>query len=381
MAALRQALGGTGANPTPPPVTALDAVQQNTNAALGPARIFQDMNPDLSIITDVAGAAFSQANPRQGGGHDPNRTGFNLQQLELSVNSAVDPFFSYTANLVYSQFGVEIEEAYGVTTALPENLQLRAGQFLTRMGRLNTSHPHAWEFLDQPFHWSKVFGGEGNRGLGAEVSWLTPLPWYVEVVGSLTDATGAATARSFYGGQGLGVRSPLDLQGSARVEQFFPLGRDWALTWGLSGASGPNPSGPGNRSDVLASDLYLRWRPLEEGSLQLVTWTTEGLYRRRQYPGRLVEDWGGYSSLFWRFAWQWGVAARAEWGQNLAQDPLDLDLVGDRQRYTAALTFWPTEFSRLRWQNSVDLLSGTVPVYGSILGVEFVTGAHGAHKY
>lgn len=376
---LRQALGGDGASP--PPAAALDPVQQNTNGWSGAARLFQSMNPDISIITDVAGAMFSTEKPLQGGGHDPNRSGFNLQQVEMAIDSSVDPFFAYRANLVYSQFGVEIEEAYGVTTALPENLQLRVGQFLTRMGRLNTTHPHTWEYVDQPFFWSKVYGGEGNRGLGAELNWLAPLPWYAEVATSLTQAGGASTARSFYGASDLGVRSPLDLQATGRLDQFFPIDRDWAVNWGLSGATGPNASGPGNRTDLLATDVYVRWRPLSEGSMQLATWTTEGILRRRQVPGGLLQDLGGYSSLFWRFAWQWGVAARAEWGQNLALDPLDPDLAGDRQRYSTALTYWPSEFSRIRLQGSVDLPPMREPVYGAILGFEFVTGAHGAHKF
>ena len=55
----------------------------------------------------------------------------------------VDPYFRFDSNLVFSQFGVEIEEAYATTLDLPANLQVRAGQFLTRFGRINATHPHA----------------------------------------------------------------------------------------------------------------------------------------------------------------------------------------------------------------------------------------------
>ncbi|MEB3222328.1 MAG: zinc-regulated TonB-dependent outer membrane receptor, partial [Candidatus Sericytochromatia bacterium] len=217
MADLEQLLGGgAGASPAPAPPA----------PAAGPmvavSRTFQDMNPNISIIMDVAAAAFSRA-PDQRGGHDPRANGFNLQQLELAIGAPVDPFWRFDSNLVYSQFGVEIEEAYATSLQAPFDMQARVGQFLTRFGRLNGTHPHTWEFVDQPLANGKFFGGEGNRGLGGEVSWLAPVPWYMELVGSATDATGGATARSFYGNQGLGVRSPLDTQLTTSLRQFFPL--------------------------------------------------------------------------------------------------------------------------------------------------------------
>src|SRR5690606_10097393 len=51
------------------------------------------MNPDLALILDVAFAYFSEEENLQTGAHDPTETGFNLQQLELSVGAAVDPYF------------------------------------------------------------------------------------------------------------------------------------------------------------------------------------------------------------------------------------------------------------------------------------------------
>ena len=59
----------------------------------------------------------------------------------MSLGENVDHLFELRANLVFSAYGVEVEEAYGRTLALPGGLQLRAGQFLTRMGRLNAPTP------------------------------------------------------------------------------------------------------------------------------------------------------------------------------------------------------------------------------------------------
>ena len=156
-------------------------------AAAPPATGGSSFELDLAFILDVAGAWFSDE-PLQTGAHDPSDTGFHLQQLEMSIGANVDHLFDLRANLVFSAFGVEVEEAYGRTLALPGGLQARMGQFLTRMGRLNATHPHAWSFVDQPLVNGTFLGSEGSRGLGAEVSWLAPTPWYVELLASATDA-------------------------------------------------------------------------------------------------------------------------------------------------------------------------------------------------
>jgi len=347
------------------------------------------LNPDLSVILDAALAGFSEDEPRQAGGHDPAKNGFTIQQVELALSKAVDPYFRFDSFLVLSPFGIEIEEAFATTTSLPWSLQVRAGQFLNRFGRQNATHPHSWDFIDQPFMWSRVFGGEGNRGAGAELSWLSPLPWYLELVASTTEAGGEATARSFWGAQDLGVHSPFDLQQSLALKQFFPLSDDLSLLWGVTGAFGPNPTGHGNRSEVYGTDLYLKYRPITVGSHTVISLQTEALYRRRQVPEDVLQDVGGYSQLLWRWALRFASALRYEYGSPVwnrdgdpANDYLDPLWDGHRQRVSLATTFWPTEFSRLRVQGSMDTTSGANPtIWGLMFALEVSAGAHGAHAF
>ena len=87
-----------------------------------------------------------------------------------------------------------------------------------------------------------MMGGDGNRGLGVEASWLSPLPWYVELVLSQTMAVGQCCARSFYADDDRGVRGPQDFQTTAALKQFHALSDDWSLATGLSFAVGPNAS-------------------------------------------------------------------------------------------------------------------------------------------
>jgi hypothetical protein len=338
-------------------------------------------NPNISLILDAAGAYF-RGEPRQAGAHDPNKTGFTLQQLELHIDHSVDPYFRLDANIVFAQFGVEVEEAYATTLQLPGGLQARAGQFLTRFGRLNPTHPHSWSFLDQPLVSGKFFGGEGSRGLGAELSWLLPTGWFAELVGSVTDAAGACCARSFYGAQDLGVDNPGDLLGTVALKQFFPLGEDWSLLWGISAQAGPNASGAGNRTEIVGTDLYLRLRPADSTQREAVSWQTEAMLRRRQVPGAVLQDWGLYSQLIWNVDPQWELGARYEEVSGVASDPLDPEWVEARRRATAQVTYYPSHFSRLRLQGGWDQ-PGWVndPTWIVMLGLEVLVGAHGAHNY
>ena len=359
-----------------------------------PGQVLQSLNPDIALIADVALAVFSAAPEDvpalQAGGHDAQKNGFNFQGLELSAGKAVDPYFRFDANLVFGAEGVEIEEAYATTLGLPGQLQVRAGKFLTRFGRLNPTHLHVWDFSDQPFVLSRVFGGEGNRGVGLEGSWLLPLPWYVELVASATEASGEGTTRSFQDeNPDFFVQGPLDVQGTVALKQFFALSDDWSLLWGLSGAEGPNPTGPRTRSWIAGTDVYLKYRPLSGGSTTQVALQAEGFWRVREVPDGVLEDFGLYAYLSWRFAQRWTAAVRYELGTPardgsgaVAADYLDPDWTANRQRFSATLTFRPTEFSRLRLQASVDRPGWWPrPNVAVLLTLGVAVGAHGAHTF
>jgi hypothetical protein len=301
----------------------------------------------------------------------------------------VDPYFRFDTNVVFSLSGVEVEEAYGTTLALPGALQARFGQMLHRFGRLNASHPHSWDFVDQPFALGRVFGAEGGRGLGVELSWLAPLPWYVELVATTLGAGGEAQARSFHGADDLGVETPADLLYVTALKQFFPLGHDWSLASGLSSALGPNPTGRDNRTDVFGADLYLKYRPITRASHATLALQSEWIYRRRQIPDDLLWDVSGYAQLVWRFAKRWACAGRWDYGSPAfdrtggasSADPLDPEWIDSRHRVSANVSFWPTEFSRFRLQGSRDAPGWRDPIWATFLAAELVTGAHGSHPF
>ena len=349
-------------------------------AAAGPVAA-STVNYDLALILDVAGAWFSDE-PMPLGGHDPSRTGFTFQQLELTFGASVDPYMRLDANLVFSEFGVEVEEAYVTTLALPANLQLRAGQFLTPFGRINQQHPHAWAFLDQPLVNGKFFGSEGSRGLGAELSWLSPLPWFAELTGAVTNATGECCARSFFGGDEIGVRTVADLLYTTRLAQFFPLGDAFSVLWGLSAQFGPNATGPGNRTEIYGTDLYLRYKPPGSAHNTALGLQIEFMVRSRQVPEDALQDYGGRAELVWDITERWQTGIRQEFVTGVENDPLNPEWHPDRRRLAGQVTFFPSHFSHIRMQLQLDEPEWIEsPIYAVMLGLEALIGAHGAHEF
>lgn len=337
------------------------------------------LNPDIALILNVALAVFSDAEPQQLGAHDPKSTGFNFQQLELSFGASVDPYFRLDADVIFSEHGVELEEAVATSLALPWNLQVRAGQFLSRFGRINPTHPHAWSFADQPLALGKFFGPENSRGVGAEVSWLAPLPWYLELVASAAGAASECCARSFLGDTEPPVRSPDDLLYTAAVRQFVPFDDDWSLAFGLSGQFGPNDTADGNRTEIYGADVYLRFRPVDATSRAAFSIQAEGLYRSRQVPGdERLDDYGLYAQAVWNIDERWEVGARYELVSGLAADYIDPLWTEDRQRVSAAVTFYPSHFSRFRLQGNYDYPTG---IWAGFLAAEMLIGAHGSHEF
>lgn len=360
-------------------------VRKQARPALSPA----DFLPDLAFIADFGFAAFSQEDPRQTGAHDPTETGFFLQQVELSFGKAVDHWFRLDGNLVFSGSGVEIEEVYATTLALPARMQVRAGQFLTRFGRVNPTHPHQWAFVDQALVVGRLFGAEGSRGIGAEWSVLPPLPWSLELISSVTDAAGEGEARSFYGGNALGVKSPLDLQWTFVLEQFFALPASNDLLLGISFAAGPNGTGLGNRTEILGVDLSWKRRSLGLARRAQVSAQTEWAVRRMQRPLDAIWDLTGLVMAEVRPIPRLGFALRYEYGTPsrgldgaVVADEIDPSWTTARHRGAGAFTIWPTEFSRIRVQGGIDApLDRDQPIYSFMLAMELLVGSHAAHTW
>lgn len=361
----------------------------------------------------------------QGGGHDPRKRGFTVQNVELSFLGAVDPYFTGEAHIIFNidpysgETVVELEEAFLTTLALPLGFQLEAGQFQTEFGRINPQHPHQWEWLDQPVVNSRFFGPDGMRNPGFRLGWLSPLPWFSELHVGMQNANGETMA-SFFSSDELAEERPIG--GRPFVEGGVHTVKDfiYLLRWdngfdladslsGKAGASvvyGPNSTGNDGYTRIYGADLLLKWRPLDnERGWPFVTWQTEVM--RRDYhaddaldpgedpddpaddiffPADTLGDWGLYTQVLWGFRRNWALGLRYEHATVVGSqdDETRNDPFRDRRHRIAPLLVWqPTEFSRLRLQYNYDraqhIESGDA--HSVWLGAEIMFGAHAAHGY
>lgn len=401
---------------------------------------------DISALTNVAVGGSSVGDEDlgnlQGGAHDPDENGFTLQQFELALEGAVDPFFTGFANIVFSPNAVELEEAFLTTSSLPWGLQVEGGYFLTEFGLINPTHAHAWEWIDQPVVNSRMFGGEGLRAPGARIGWLMPTPFFSELHVGVQDADLGDLTASFLADEGIGGRPVVD-RSVDNFNDFLWLGR-WNASFDLAGLKGTSalmlgasvlygPNGTGLDGDtwIYGADMKLRWRaPNNFRGWPFVIWQSEVIARDYQadwylggtagggggggghdhdhghegeeeedeeiefpndLPADTLHDVGFYTQLLYGFRFRWAAGLRAEYvtgsapsvAEGVLSPRMDDPMRADRFRISPLLLYQPTEFSRLRLQYNYDNTDtlGTGDAHTVWFAAEVLYGAHGAHKY
>lgn len=372
------------------------AEAQPQAAQAGEATGAAKLIPDISLIGTFALSYFSDDPTLRFPAHEPTHNGFELQELELALQSNIDPFFRADVFFAISTEGLEVEEAYFTTLQLPLNLQVRGGSFYSPFGRFNQIHfLEQTPFVDMPLPNRRFFGGEQLRGLGAEASVLLPLPFFAEFRGSVQDANNEVS----FGVPGAEIEHLYDFLSVGRLLTSFDLGDRLTLNFGLSAANGPNSSGGfqvtrQNRTDLYGADLYVKLR--DESSVAYTALQAEYIYRRATVPNGSEEQGGAYAWLVRRFDKHWEAAIRGDLlglpAGNAAGDPT---LAGDtapflgpasQQRLSAAGSYYFSEFSRLRLQadydSGIEVDGADAPdVFEAFLQFQFVMGAHGAHPF
>jgi hypothetical protein len=369
------------------------------------------MNISFDGLFTLAGSSARDLDHIEVGDHDPQQRGFNARNLELALDGAVDPYFEGFANIVFkldndNQTEVEVEEAFLQTTSLPFNLQLKAGQFFSAFGRINPTHPHTWDFADAPLVHGLFLGPDGLRGVGAQISWIVPVPWYSQLILGVQNGRGG-TGFSFRnpGDNGMffdrrttdrELRGLQDFVWVPRWENSVDLSPTQVVLAGVSGAFGSNETGANSRTQIYGADFLYKWKSANaEGGFPFVKWQTEFMYRRFE-AGRGIDesfpvaepfhDWGLYSQVLWGFKKGWVAGIRGDYvdmEDSRFTDDIDRQ---SRSRISANLTWYPTEFSKIRLQYNHDFLYENFfladrDADSIFLQFEFILGAHGAHKF
>jgi hypothetical protein len=338
---------------------------------------------------------------------------------------------------------LELEEAWMETTALPWNLQLRGGQMFADFGRHNATHVHAWSFVDAPLAGARYLGPDGLRNPGARIAWLVPTPFYSELSFGVQNSQGetAASFRSEGGHHGeeeeaeapfayrhadndRGVHHLDDLLFSPRLAVSFDLTPSQVLLVGASAALGPNSRGGDGAGDtdtqIYGVDLTWKWKsPRHNAGFPFVMWQSEAMLRKYDagqfdwsaegaatdpdivleggapavLPGERLTDYGFYTQVLYGFRKGWVMGLRGDFvtsdeaayeqraltfnGEPLGRDPMR----AQRWRLSPNLTWYPTEYSKIRLQYNFDDRLGIGEDHSVWLQFEFVLGAHAAHKF
>ncbi len=358
-------------------------------------------NISFDGLFSAAGSTDEDLENLETGGHDPIQRGFTVQSLEVVFEGAIDPYFKGQSNIIFQidkdgESFLEVEEAYLTSMSLPLNLQVKAGTFFTEFGRLNQFHPHTWDFADQPLVNGRFLGPDGLRNPGLRLSWLAPTDNYTELFFTVQDSQGD-TAFSFRNTDGLfgrtavdaGVRNMGDMLYVPRATTSFDLTDEQTILLGASAAFGPNSTGANEDTIIYGLDMFWKWKSkYAEAGFPFVTWQTEVMGRRfeaghgadNNFPYEVLNNCGAYSQVAWGFKKRWVAGLRGDYvdGEEEAVDPLGFE----RWRLSPNLTFYPSEFSKIRLQyNYDDILGNDATEHSVFLQIEFLLGSHGAHKF
>lgn len=371
----------------------------------GPAYV----NVSLSSLIDIGTSTTPDIESLESGAHGPVQRGFSLPAVELALDGAVDPYFQGFSSIALSlddhnETEIELEEAYLLSSALPANLQLKAGYFFAEFGRHNQLHAHRWDFVEQPLVITRLLGPEGLRNPGARLSYLMPTPFYSELYLGVMNGAGE-TAFSFRspgeaddaGIDRLFGRTVVDQELNSldelllvpRYAASFDLTSNQTLLLGTSGAFGANSTGDDANTQLFGIDTYWKWKsPRALQGFPFVAWQSEAMFRRLEaaqdptagLPSETLRDWGFYSQFLWGFHPRWVAALR---GEHVTGDEgaFDDPLRTDRTRVSPNLTWYPSEFSKVRLQYNYDRGEELGTEHSIWLQLEFFLGAHGAHQF
>ena len=321
------------------------------------------------------------------------RNGFNLDAAEIAFYAPVDPYFNLYVTIPVTEDGASVEEAYFVTTSLPQGHQIKAGKFKSGFGRLNSQHSHVWDFVDNPLPY-RAFISSGDEGIdekGIQYTYLAPLPFYtilgVEILQGEnktlfgSDAAGGAHAYTAF------AKASLDVSDNATI-LFGPS----VITGKTKTDTVTANSDFTGDTTLYGLELTYKWKPTKYQGFKL---QSEYLYRTQfgnltdltlSTTQRLDRNQDGLyvqGVYLWN---RWEFGARYD-TLGLFKDDYILDGIKQDQgrrpwRITAMADYTFSEFSLLRLQYTHDESDITgKPNDELFLQLIFTIGAHPAHQF
>ncbi|MFH1276810.1 MAG: hypothetical protein ABIK65_00295 [Candidatus Eisenbacteria bacterium] len=347
--------------------------------------VSRDFNPAVSVnalLLYRSGLGETTVEPDSGSeaGHDHGAAGdgFAVQETELRLTSIIDPYAK--ADFVFAMHGTdgfELEEGFVRLISLPRGLGLRAGKAYFEFGKHNAYHTHQFPFVERPYAWDALLGEHGLNGAVVEASWLTPLPWYAEVI-----AYGFPSIETVYGDHEIPEN---EWGGGARIRQLWEAGDRATVDLGVSYAGGDALRG--GRRHFTGADLTFKWSGTGRNPRTL---EIQSEWFRRMED---LESWnphqdGFYAHALGRVTRRVVAGARIDF---LRSDEFTGSEGGDVfsetnqenpdvTTFTGSLAFVPSEFQAIR----LDVIHrdfGDSDEQAGRLQYNFTIGSHPAHRY
>jgi hypothetical protein len=352
--------------------------------------------------------------------------GFNLRETELTLSGNVDPYFDAWFTAAVTEDSIEIEEAWIRTQSLPAGLQLKAGRMLSAVGYHNEKHLHSWQFADQNLAYLSLFGDHGLRGNGVQATWLAPTASFLQFGLEALQAEDLERFGSGIDGEEVAEEIEEELMlteapelnldeksgpklGVAYVRFGPDMGTRQALQLGLSLAQHRDTQSfheeePGPEFFVTQGDATLYGLQAVYKFFPTGAYGQGGLNIQAEYFQTEVEETAtyhsdpaelglsldremdaGYLEANYGFAPRWQIGARhaaTGIGGEISEGDETEELHISR-RNSLALTWYATEFSKLRLQYSHNDLAGEDDDSFNqvMLQYNLSLGAHGAHQF
>ena len=367
-------------------------------------------NPYISLVLDTKGYVSNLKNGELNARGIPGytaegrgmRNGFNVDAAELLIFAPVDPYFNLYTNIPINGDGAVLEEAYFVTTDLPAGFQVKGGRFKSNASRLNSQHPHAWDFADLPLPYKSFLGPEALGGEnGVQLTWLPSLPIYTLLGFEALQGDNPLLFGNDdnWGPHAFTAFAKFSVDTSDNSSLYFG---PWAM-FGSTRTSSilPTDATTGNSFDLRGnSALYgmealWKWKSghqkltLQSEYLYLVQ---NGTLSENDPSGAVVasdhlkrhQD-GAYLQALYGID-RWGFGARYDrmeiFSDTFERGGVQQTYNSKPWRLTGSLEFKPTEFTQIRAQYSHDRSARDGRVNNeSILQFIFTIGAHGAHAF
>ncbi|MBC8554793.1 MAG: hypothetical protein H8D23_34710 [Candidatus Brocadiales bacterium] len=354
--------------------------------------MFQNLMMNISAIGDsIANVTWPERSIEEGRGDETFAENefadrISLRETELALQGVLDPFARADFFITFEDGGAPtIEEGYTTWLYLPFGLQAKTGIFRTSFGRMNRTHRPEISQTDYPSPIKNFLGTEGQKEPGISISGMIPNPWDI-----YSEFTGEILTPSDDGVKG---KDQIYL---AHLKNFFAITNNSTVELGfsfqtrdISDTDTATVTKRNFRQTMEGIDLTYIWRPAGQRLYKSFTWQTELFASQREtgsFDGGFTEDVKDINSLGLYTYGEYQLTRRLFAGVRFDYSQFPTNDKDSEWAITPYMTFWQSEFSRLRLEYSHKARNSvTMPVEEGdnslTLQATFSLGSHRPHPF